>query len=83
MTKTKVVHLGAVRDLQAEWEKVRQFIGTGRMKGFQLTVLDEDERETVFLGGVYKDDSQKALRASLKMSAARMLAEDEPLLKVV
>lgn len=79
MKSTKVVNLGSVRDLFAEWEKVHGAIRTGRVSAFQLTVRDDDGRETIYLGGVYKQDPRLALGAILKTSAARVSLEDQPL----
>lgn len=79
MQNTKVVNLGQVKDLMAEWDKVRQGILVGRVEGWAATLRCADGREVVYLGGVYKTDRALASRAALKQSAARMLAEDEPL----
>ena len=81
MQQTKIVNLGKVRDLLAEWEKVRAHIVTGHVTGWSATICD-DEHETVYLGGVYQDDPAAALRAALKSSAARVLIEDPPRVKV-
>ena len=78
MNKTKVVNLGKIRDLLAEWERVRQHIVSGEITGFQATFCDSASGETIFLGGVYKDDPAAALRAAMKLSAARTLREDVP-----
>lgn len=78
----KVVKLGMVRDLLAEWEKVRRHILAGETAGFHSMFCDSDGQETLFLGGVYKEDPEKALKATLKVSAARVLDEDEPLSQV-
>jgi hypothetical protein len=75
---TKVVQLGRVRDLLAEWEKVRQGILAGQVDGFH-TALRRGERETIYMGGVFLEDSEAAARAALKASISRMLAEDRPL----
>jgi hypothetical protein len=74
----KVVNLGVVKDLLTEWERVRLHIVKGDIGGFQSVFCDSQQRETIFLGGVYKHDPQKALGAALKLSAARALEEDEP-----
>jgi hypothetical protein len=79
MQRTKVVNLGPVKDLLGEWERVRQGILSGRTGGFHVVFMDnETGKETIFLGGVYREDPQRALGASLKASAARALIEDEP-----
>lgn len=78
MKKTRIVDLGSVKDLLAEWEKVRISILQGRITGFQTTLMDEDQTETVFFGGVYKEDPKLALSAILKTSAAKTIAHDVP-----
>lgn len=78
MKNTKVVQLGRVRDLLGEWEKVRQGIISGEIDGFH-TALRRGERETVYMGGCFKNDSEAAARAALKASISRMLTEDQPL----
>jgi hypothetical protein len=75
---TRVVNIGKVRDLLVEWEKVRQHITAGRITGFQTVLCDGLDRETIYSGGVYRDDPQAGIAATLKLSAARMLEEDEP-----
>jgi hypothetical protein len=76
---TKVVNLGKVRDLLAEWETVRKHILAGNISGFQSMFCDTTTgRETIYVGGVYREDPQKALKAMLRMSAARALTEDDP-----
>jgi hypothetical protein len=76
---TKIIDLGQVRDLFAEWEKVRQHLATMHVKGFQIALVGPDDKETVYTGGVYKEDPLRALSATLKLSAARALADDPPL----
>jgi hypothetical protein len=79
--QTKVVHLARVRelkDLLAEWEKVRQEILLGQIDGFH-TALRRGECETIYVGGRFKKDSEAAARAALKASLYRMLDEDPPL----
>lgn len=78
MNKTKVVNLGNVRDLLAEWDRVRLHILAGGITGFQAAFCDTNVSETIFLGGVYRDDPAASLRVALKMSAARVLTEDPP-----
>lgn len=78
MNKTKVVDLGTVRDLLAEWERVRSHILAGGIAGFQVAFCGENTNETIFVGGTYKDNPTAALRVALKMSAARVLTEDPP-----
>lgn len=78
VTRTTVRNLGQVRDLLAEWDRVRSGIVAGRVCAFHVTLCDGDS-ETIYIGGAYKDDPERALRAVLRVSAARMLAEDDPL----
>jgi hypothetical protein len=75
---TRVVNIGKVRDLLMEWEKVRRHITAGRITGFQTVFCDSQDRETIYLGGVYRENPQAGIAATLKLSAARMLEEDEP-----
>jgi hypothetical protein len=74
---TRVVNIGKVRDLLVEWEKVRQRITSGQITGFQTVFCDGTNNETIFMGGVYRDDPQAGIAATLKLSAARMLDDDE------
>lgn len=76
--KSKIVQLGAVRNLLAEWEKVRSHIAAGEINGWSITIRDGLDEETIYLGGTYKEDPQAALKAALRMSAARVLTEDDP-----
>lgn len=75
---TKIVNLGQVRDLLAEWEKVRAAIMTGKIDGWFAAFRDTEAQESIYMGGVYKEDPQEALKAALRVSAARTLIEDEP-----
>lgn len=79
--KTSIINLGGVRDLLAEWTKVREAIVKGQIRGFSTALMTDDGGETIYLGGAYKQDPQKALSAMLKTSAARTLTEEEPLPK--
>lgn len=76
--KSKVVNLGAVKDMLAELECARQHILSGDVSGFQAVFCDTEQQETIYLAGTYRNDPTKALKASLKLSAARALVEDEP-----
>lgn len=64
-----------VRDMLHEWEKVRQVILAGKITGFHTALRQGDDSETIYLGGAYKDP-QEALRTILKVSMARMMAEE-------
>lgn len=79
--KTKIVHLGAVRSLLPQWEAVRQQILGGTITGFQIALQGQDSTETLYVGGVYRADAAKALKTTLKLSAARMLQEEEAALQ--
>jgi hypothetical protein len=76
---TKIVDLGQIRDVFVEWDKVRRHLATSKVRGFQITLIGDDDSETVYTGGVYKENPLRALSATLKSSAARALAEDPPL----
>lgn len=71
-----VVHLGQVRDLRAEWDRVRDAVSRGRVTGFYLTVLNDNGKETIYVGGAYTEDPQLAARSALRMSMARMMDEE-------
>lgn len=73
----KVVDLGPVRDMTADWEAMRALIKKGRITGYNLTVCSDDGEEAIFLGGRYKTDPMAALQAQLRMSGARMLSDEE------
>lgn len=75
---TKIIDLGQIRDIRAEWAKVAHLLSNTKIRGFNLTLLDENGDEAIFLGGTYKADPHEAVKALLRMSAARVLAEDEP-----
>jgi hypothetical protein len=77
---TKVVNLGQIRDARAllvEWEKVKLEILAGKVGGFYTVLCDEERREAVFIGGIFKEDPSAGLKAALKLSAARAVEEDE------
>lgn len=76
--KNKVVQLGVVRDMLAELDKLRAAITSGRVTGFHAALKHVDGEETIYLGGVYRENPEDALRAALRASAARVLAEDPP-----
>lgn len=77
--KRKIVQLGEVRDLLAELDVVRQRVLAGDIAGWYGVLRDTDGEEVIYLGGLHKTDAAVALRSALKLSAARALAEDEPL----
>lgn len=83
MKNTKVVHLGQVRDLLAELEVIRQHVLQGNVSGWMGTLRDAEGRDTVYLGGVYKDSAEHRLGAVLKMSAARVQLEEALSLRVI
>lgn len=76
--RTRVVNLGAVRDLLGELDKVRTAILAGKVTGFQCTLMDSEDTETIYMGGPYREDPKLALSAILKASAARVMTEDPP-----
>lgn len=76
MKNTKVVHLGAVRDLLTEWEVIRQHILRGNVKGWIGTLRDDADEDTVYVGGTFNHSTCDRLGAVLKMSAARVEIED-------
>jgi hypothetical protein len=76
MKNTKVVHLGAVRDLLAELEVIRQHILKGKTSGWIGALRDEDGVDTVYVGGSFSHSTSERLGAVLKMSAARVEIED-------
>lgn len=78
VSSKKVVNLGQVRDLLAEWDKVKAHIVSGNIAGFHAAFRDTEQNETVFMGGVYRDDPSAAARSALRMSAYRTLTEDTP-----
>jgi expansin (peptidoglycan-binding protein) len=77
MPNSKVVNLGQVRDLAAEWEKVRQAIRGARVSGFYLAVMSPNGDETIYSGGLYKQAPEAAAKAALRISAVRVLNEDD------
>lgn len=74
----KVVSLGQVRDLLAEWDRVKAHIVGGKITDFHAVFRDSEMNEAVFAGGVYREDPAEAARAALRMSAYRTLTEDPP-----
>jgi hypothetical protein len=64
----KVVNLGVVSSLLKEWEAVRQHILQGDIAGGSVCLRSPEGRETIYLFGIYKRDSESALRASMRMS---------------
>jgi hypothetical protein len=78
VTTSNVVNLGQVRNLLAEWDKVREHIIAGDIAGWAATIRNNSGRETVYLGGVFRNDSRLTLSAALRMSTARVMEEDEP-----
>lgn len=78
---TKVVNLGVVRDLLAELDKVRAAVISGEVCGFHAAMQDADGRETIYLGGVYRQDPEAALKGALRASMARAMMDDAPLIE--
>jgi hypothetical protein len=75
---SNVVNLGQVRDILAVWDEVRDHLISGEVDRFQVTLGSPTGKETVYLGGVFKEDGMAAISAALKMSMIRMMEEDEP-----
>lgn len=78
LKNTKVINLGRVRDMLAEWDKVKAAILSGDIAGFHTGLRSATGREAIYLGGVFRDDPMEAMKAILKASAARTQIEDEP-----
>lgn len=76
---SNVVYMGAVRDLLAELDNLRLDVLAGEIQGWGGVVKYAGGKDVVYLGGSFKASSTDRARAMLKVSAARMLAEDEPL----
>lgn len=76
---TNVVNLTTIREMLNEWERVRLRIISGDVSGFQAALMSLKRDETLHAAGCYVRDSNLAARASLRMSAARMMVEDQPL----
>jgi hypothetical protein len=72
----KVVHLGEVRDLLAQWDRVRDSVRGGKTRGFAIALQDEDGREVIYTGGTYKADPASAMKSTLRLSAALVDAND-------
>lgn len=78
MKNTKIVHLGAVRDALAVLEKLRAAVIAGEITAFHAALQHANGDETVYLGGVYRNDPEAALKSALRASAVRALMEDDP-----
>lgn len=72
----RVVNLGPIRDLLADWDRVREAILRGDVKAFALTMRGLDGQEAIFLGGDFKRDYADALMASLRTSWHMTQAEE-------
>lgn len=69
---TKVIELGEVRDLLETWGQVRDFIRTGRVRGFALMLEDQAGNEAIFMGGAMRTDAQAGARAGMLVSMEAM-----------
>lgn len=70
---SKIVDLGQVRRLLAEWDAVRVDIANGRVSAWAAV----DEAQTnLRLGGTFRNNTRAALQGLLKMVMARTLAEN-------
>lgn len=66
MSRTSVIHLGETRELLAEWNEVRVAILAGRIAGFHAGFRTIGGETTLYLGGVFRDDSMQAVRDVLR-----------------
>lgn len=82
MRDSKIVRLGEIRDLLAEWEKVRTKILSSTVTSFYAQTEDEAGHQSVYWGGRYKEEPHEALAAMLKVLAARAMVEDLPAMQV-
>lgn len=78
MKNSKIVDLGMVRDALAEVDKLRSALISGKVTGFHAALEHPDGTQTVYLGGVYRNKPEAALKAAMRASAARMMAADDP-----
>lgn len=67
MKKSNIVDLADFRQFFGIWQKVRDRIAAGRTKGLFVSILDEDESETILLAGRNTHDADLALRAALRV----------------
>jgi hypothetical protein len=77
MNNTNIRDLGQVRDVLAEWEKVRQQLIAGTVVGFHAALIEPSGDETIYIGGIYKGHPEAAARAALRASMARMLKDED------
>jgi hypothetical protein len=77
MQANNVVYMGSVRDLLSELDKLRSDILAGEVEGWGGSVKFTDGREVTYLGGTFKGNSAERARAMLRVSAARVLHEEE------
>lgn len=77
MTQSNVVYMAAVKDLLIELDKLRSDVLAGEIQGWGGVVRRSDGVEVVYLGGTFKTSSADRARAMLKVSAARVLREEE------
>jgi hypothetical protein len=69
MKNTNVVHLGTVREMLAELDKMRAGILAGTVSGIQTSSRSSAGKDTVFLGGVFKEDPGAAMRVIIRATA--------------
>lgn len=77
-SKANVVDLNECRELLKDWNRVRDYILTGKVKGWAICFLDYKNREGVHLGGVFKRSPNLALKASLHISMEMNAGEPPP-----
>lgn len=63
-----VVNLVECRDLLRGMDVMRERILKGRVKGFAVTVLEWDDSESVYFLGQYRDNTEAACKAAMRMS---------------
>lgn len=78
LKNTNIVSLGRVRELLAEIDRARAAILSGEIEGIYAVFRHARAGETIYLAGVFKQDTRAATKAMLKLSAHRARTEDEP-----
>jgi hypothetical protein len=77
MQANNIVYMASVRELLMELDKLRSDILAGEIEGWGGSVKFTDGREVTYLGGTFKGDSSERAKAMLRVSAVRVLHEDE------
>lgn len=76
--KSNVVQMGTVRELLAQIDRLRAEVLAGDVSGWGGSVLFADGRETVYIGGNFRENAEAQARSMLKVSALRVMREDTP-----